>query len=338
MPDTGGLGRIDARVLEGLTPIIRAAGVDPEEAERRAGFADAALRPDERSIRLSQFVRFLETAGDLSRDPAFMWRCGRRYSTVGVSELLPDLRPPMALGGLLVRLVDAVNRVQSDSIVRLSVADGLAAVEYRVLDPSVWPRSRDVEFTFGFFDGIVKSYAGPDFRPELVAFEHEADHRSAAVQRCIGAVAIHGRPCNLLALPASLLNLAPPPGSPLLRPAAGGGIAMSVAPEADLRALMRVAILSRIGEGDLSQAAIAACCGLSERTLRRRLGEAGIGFRGEVDRLRMLYARQMLANTGLPLGELAQRLGYTQQPDFTRAFRRMHGVTPQAFRRSTRAG
>lgn len=335
MAQLGGTGRIDARVLGGVSPIIREGGVDLAEVTRRSGVAPSS--PDDTAIPLPDFVRFMETAGALGGDGAFIWRCGRRYAPTGVSDLLAGNPKGMLLGTLLTRLVSAVNRVQSDSILRLGIADGLAVLEYRLLDPSVWPRARDVEFTLGFFDGVLRASLGKAFAPELVAFEHETDMSSAAIARCVGIPILHGRPINSYAFPSRCLETRLETDCGLGATAAGEGIGIGQG-EADLASRLRAAILASIGEGKLSQAAIAELCGLTERTLRRRLLGQGIRFRDEIDGLRMHYARAMLANTHIPLIELALRLGYTQQPDFSRAFRRVHGLTPQAFRQHAASG
>jgi AraC-like DNA-binding protein len=41
----------------------------------------------------------------------------------------------------------------------------------------------------------------------------------------------------------------------------------------------------------------------------------------------------LLEDRGLPLAEIAGRLGYTELPNFTRAFRKWTGTTPAAYRK-----
>jgi AraC family transcriptional regulator, transcriptional activator of pobA len=53
---------------------------------------------------------------------------------------------------------------------------------------------------------------------------------------------------------------------------------------------------------------------------------------------RMLEARRLLARTGLSVEEVGRRAGYEDAAYFIRAFRRFHGTTPLAWRRSTNGG
>ena len=51
-------------------------------------------------------------------------------------------------------------------------------------------------------------------------------------------------------------------------------------------------------------------------------------------RLRMRDARQLLAATNLPVADIGERVGYQSDLSFVKAFKKMHGVTPRAFRQS----
>ncbi|MGW6726134.1 AraC family transcriptional regulator [Nocardia sp. NPDC055029] len=77
--------------------------------------------------------------------------------------------------------------------------------------------------------------------------------------------------------------------------------------------------------------------GTSPRTLRRRLAEAGTGYRALVDEVRCTLAEEMLSGTPLPVDDIAIRLGYAEATPFIHAFKRWTGTTPSAYR-SKRAG
>ena len=53
-----------------------------------------------------------------------------------------------------------------------------------------------------------------------------------------------------------------------------------------------------------------------------------------VNRLRMTYARQILPDRYLTIGEVAGRCGFEDRNYFSRAFRKYFGMTPSEFRRS----
>ena len=78
----------------------------------------------------------------------------------------------------------------------------------------------------------------------------------------------------------------------------------------------------------------AAQLGTSSRTLQRRLGDRGTGYRDLLLRCRMRRARELLAKPDMTVRHVGQELGYASTPQFTRAFKARLGATPQEFRRS----
>lgn len=84
----------------------------------------------------------------------------------------------------------------------------------------------------------------------------------------------------------------------------------------------------------LSLQEVAAQLAMSERKLQRLLRDEAVQFRDLLDEVRGRLARQMLANVTVPIGHVADRLGFDSSSAFTRAFRRWHGVSPRAMRQS----
>ena len=83
----------------------------------------------------------------------------------------------------------------------------------------------------------------------------------------------------------------------------------------------------------LSKIELAAeVAGMSVRTLQRRLTEAGVSYSQLVNTTRVDIAARWLQTGELSITEIATMLGYTDASNFTRAFRRQTGVSPQAFR------
>ncbi|MEP6862625.1 MAG: AraC family transcriptional regulator ligand-binding domain-containing protein [Deltaproteobacteria bacterium] len=78
--------------------------------------------------------------------------------------------------------------------------------------------------------------------------------------------------------------------------------------------------------------AVARTLRLSSRTLKRRLAEQGTTFTDIRDELRQQRAMLLVDNRSLSIGEIAVKLGYTELPNFTRAFRKWTGMTPIAYR------
>ncbi len=71
----------------------------------------------------------------------------------------------------------------------------------------------------------------------------------------------------------------------------------------------------------------------SERTLRRRLVEAGTSYRAIHDDLRAERARALLRDSRLPIAEISAQLGFSDDREFRRAYKRWTGQIPSQARK-----
>lgn len=96
---------------------------------------------------------------------------------------------------------------------------------------------------------------------------------------------------------------------------------------------VRVAIARTISAGAKpSIEAIAGRLDTSPRTLQRRLGEARTTFQDQLDDVRRVAARRLLAQTELPPIDIAFLLGFAEPNSFARAFRLWERTTPLRWR------
>jgi AraC-like DNA-binding protein len=73
--------------------------------------------------------------------------------------------------------------------------------------------------------------------------------------------------------------------------------------------------------------------GISPRTLQRCLARHERTYSQVVDEVRFELARQLLRESGTTAHDVSRAVGYSDHSHFTRAFRRVVGLTPQEYRR-----
>jgi AraC family transcriptional regulator len=87
-------------------------------------------------------------------------------------------------------------------------------------------------------------------------------------------------------------------------------------------------------EQDISLAMVAEGVGMSyyhfSRSFKQSIGLSPINY---ITRERIERAKRLLAETELPISEIALRTGFSSQSHFTTSFRKLAGVTPSSFRR-----
>jgi AraC-like DNA-binding protein len=103
--------------------------------------------------------------------------------------------------------------------------------------------------------------------------------------------------------------------------------------EQSLRARAKKLVISQLPSGVPDIDEIARRLKLGGRTLQRKLREEGTSLQEVVNDVRRETAILYLRDATLSLGEVAFLLGYTEQGNFHRAFKRWTGMTPAQARR-----
>jgi AraC-like DNA-binding protein len=106
----------------------------------------------------------------------------------------------------------------------------------------------------------------------------------------------------------------------------------------DLAVQVRSRLRLLLPDGGASAGEVAGALGLSERTLHRQLQATGTSFRAILEGFREAEAERLISAGRLQLGEVALRLGFSDQTAWNRAFRRWKGMTPTEWleRKTTR--
>jgi AraC-like DNA-binding protein len=141
------------------------------------------------------------------------------------------------------------------------------------------------------------------------------------------------RPANRLVFPTSALatplRTADPVALQLARAQCERELAAMV--DAGLAGRVRAA-LGADPRGFPSVTVLAHRLHLSTRTLKRKLADQGTTYSALLDDARRQRALLLLDNRELSLADVAARVGYTEVPNFTRAFRKWTRTTPAAYR------
>jgi AraC-like DNA-binding protein len=176
------------------------------------------------------------------------------------------------------------------------------------------------------------------FRAAYASFCHKPDD-VAEMERVLGCPVHIGASWNGWALSREMCQLPlrrrDPALSSLLQRQADEAIARLPPMESVVLDVRRV-LASRAGGGDTRIQAIARTLATSARSLQRRLAAAGVSYQQLLDLSRNDAAERYLTHSPLSIGEVAYLLGYSEPAAFSRAFRRWHDETPQAFRQRRR--
>ena len=94
----------------------------------------------------------------------------------------------------------------------------------------------------------------------------------------------------------------------------------------------RVTLIGQLPDGEPNRGRVARALHMSERTLARRLAERDYTFTSLVDEIRNQLARDYLRQSRFSVTDVAFLLGFSDQSNFARAFKRWTSLSPTEFR------
>ena len=146
---------------------------------------------------------------------------------------------------------------------------------------------------------------------------------------------LYGQERNQLKVPKSILQQRIQTANPeaLTMAIAQCERELALLPSIEQDVVMMVKVLLQANEqGYLTPEQIADRLHLSERSLRRHLQQQGTNYHQLLEAARQRDAQQLLRQTPAEIQLIAQRLGYNNPANFTRAFKEWTGKTPSEFR------
>ncbi len=312
--------------------------------------------PVERELERSRLpVSIEETPNDyvsLPRTLDWLWRSRRE---VGIMELGFLASRAGSLGNLhadvkraVIRASTGLSRIealsnqvhQESSAVRIDIRrEGVEELRV-VCEVQGFQNSPLVGFVewkviAGVID-IVRTAVGPDWCPTEITFVSRGRPSDAALKAYGKArILIGQRDCSVLVAAADIARTcieyqssSDEVNAPMIPPRAPSGSSDAWDFVTALRALIRPYLAQ--GHPPLSLAA--EIVGVSERTLQRRLAQSGSTYSQIVQDARFSIASDLLADSDLNIADIAFAAGYDNAPHFSRAFKRLAGMTPRDYR------
>ncbi|ONM48200.1 AraC family transcriptional regulator [Nocardia donostiensis] len=102
--------------------------------------------------------------------------------------------------------------------------------------------------------------------------------------------------------------------------------------------VVRTYMQRRRTDPELDVAAVAGAHAISRRYLEQLFARVGESPAAYLRRLRLDEARRLLSETTSSITDIAYSAGFNDVSTFTRAFRRVHGITPREWRRDEAGG
>jgi AraC-like DNA-binding protein len=283
-------------------------------------------------VTIPRFYAFLEAATH-GEDPLLGWMVGDHVGGLQFSSPMQRrLESAPSLLAALQSLVQLINSESSDIDVGIIQRrdDIVLYTHYLDVGARELPGYRVAQaYQISVFMGIVRMFLGEEWRPVELGLESQCTLKDLP-EWSQGARFTPGSRFGYFTVPKSCLHHALNRGSAV---SASRSLVLRIDELDDLE-LVRDLIKPYLPEGYITQEFAAQLMDISVRSLTRRLAEYGTTYRQLVDSLRFQVAKDHLGNPDMRLLEVANAVGFSDQGDFTRMFRRISGVTPGEFRRT----
>jgi AraC-like DNA-binding protein len=112
-------------------------------------------------------------------------------------------------------------------------------------------------------------------------------------------------------------------------------LVVEVTGRSPLLSRLHAALRERLTSATLES--IAKALSVSDRTLQRRLQDAGTSFAAELQRARVEEAQRRMRDSDEPLASIALAVGFSSQQHLSTAFKKATGEQPSAWRKRARA-
>ncbi|MDE9365360.1 AraC family transcriptional regulator ligand-binding domain-containing protein [Luteipulveratus sp. YIM 133132] len=209
----------------------------------------------------------------------------------------------------------------------------VAALAYHKDIPGVPYSPQATELGLGIFDRVARSLLRDDLGLDSVEIPHDPISAPERYNAFFGVPVHFGGPTACLRVERWTLTEQFHSAGPAIRSVAMGYLeSLHPEPAPGAADQVRLALGEVLGASSVAITSTARLLGLNPRTLQRRLAEEGTSYGQVLDEVRRDAAYRLITTTGLPFGQVASMVGFTEQSALSRAVRRWHGASPRDLR------
>ena len=219
----------------------------------------------------------------------------------------------------------------------LSTSGAVARFRYTILRPcSPDPRHLN-EWTIGYFARFIRSRIDPSWVPDCATFTNPAPDNLDELRQTFGSNLEFNSKLTGLDFDAGLLDTPITVANPVLLRIIShhaDDLIQELGRKHPFRAHVRLLIMEGLEHNQAKAEIVARKLNMSLSSFKRRLQESKLNFRELREGIINDLSRRALAETSLPVSDIAIKMGYSELSAFTRAFSRISGSAPLAYRRS----
>lgn len=318
--------------------LLREFGIDPASVLAALGLEPSDLDDPEGVISYPTMGRLIESCVVRSGCQHFGLLIGQRAGTLSLGLIGDLMRHAPTLGVALRDLVRHQHRHSHGSVVYLLEHGDNVLFGYAILQPGIAGAAQIYDGSMAIAFSIIRRAVGNADSDELTVFMSRSKPSDLEpYRRCFGATMQFDNEHTGVLVPRSWMDRPTVGANPVVRTTLEkGATSYWKAGDYDVITQIRRTLAEGLLTGEIGSDAVARLLGFSQRSLRRRLDEHQTSFQEILNETRFEWAKQLLYNTDLGIGQIGLVLRYSDPSVFTRAFTRWSGLRPSEWRMHVR--
>jgi AraC-like DNA-binding protein len=317
-----------------LWRLLERDGIDPEQVFREVGLDPDHVRDPRARYADTKTRAAWQIAARLIDNPCFGLLAAEVWRPTDFHALGYAFLSSQTLQTAIERVV-RYNTVV-DSVIRFeaTLGDNQLRLTYRIMDPAITEVSALQDGRLAVVFGLCREAYGDGFSPAEVSVTHRAPSCRADYYGLFRCPVHFDAPQPEIVLDRALVEAPLPAASRELAVANDAILAdyLRTLQHSDIVSRVKTAMIEHLPSGAPSAETVAKDLFISARTLHRRLADAQTSFSETLEVVRRELAEKYIADPTRSLSEISFLLGFSEQPAFSRAFRRWTGQSPSAAR------
>lgn len=309
-------------------------GVDGEAIFKQAGLNLADARVPNARFPVHQMAVVWREAVAQTGDPCFALRLTKFfqpniYSAVGLS-----LASSRTVGEGLKRCLRYYQLTTDAAQLSLEEHEDEVHLLYTIPPEHQPVADEAVEAFSATMVALFRTMMGEDFGPKAVYYTHDKTAWQEKYQEFFQCPVSFNQPLTRMVFDREALDQEQLFANPTLTATLDEWMNQYLAQfKAELISTrVQAYLLQHLIDGVTDQQTVASHFNMSVRALQRKLKEEETSFSALLDNCRQHLATRYVAEAKVPLAEITYMLGFSDQSNFARAFKRWTGVAPQQYR------
>lgn len=327
------VGTIRVGVACHIPDVLTAFGLEPGPIVSHAGLSLKLLGDGDNIIPYAALGRLVDICVQRTSCPHFALLVGERggLASLGPLGLLIQLAPDVR--SALQELVLYLHIHDRGAVPSLEADTATAVLSYSIYEPRVEAAEQIADGAMAVAFNILRSLCGPEWLPTEVTLPRAEPSGTSPYQRVFQAPVRFNSEQAALVFSADWLDRKlPGANSNWHRFVETQLKEYSIKNQSEFSEEVRRVLRTQLMHEGISIKKVSRLFKMNRRTLSRRLQSEGTSFIKISNQVRFEIARQLVAQTEIPLAQIAAALDYAEPSAFSHAFRRWSGCSPAEWR------